>query len=72
MNKEYWKKWWAAALVRALRTMAQVACGSFTVDMAFFEVDWRRVVSVAIVSAIYSLLTSLSGLPEVEEAHDTK
>lgn len=72
MNKEYWKKWWKAAVVRALRTMAQTACGLFTVDAAFFEVDWRRVVSVAIVSAIYSLLTSVSGLPEVEEAHDTK
>lgn len=72
MNKEYWKKWWKAALVRALRTMAQVACGSFTVDAAFFEVDWRRVVSVAIVSGIYSLLTSVSGLPEVEVDHDSE
>lgn len=72
MSKEYWKKWWAAALVRAGRTMAQTACGLFTVDMAFFEVDWRRVVSVAIVSAIYSLLTSVSGLPEVEADHDTE
>lgn len=72
MNKEYWKKWWKAALVRALRTMAQTACGLFTVDAAFFEVDWRRVVSVAIVSGIYSLLTSVSGLPEVEETHDTR
>lgn len=72
MNKEYWKKWWKAAMVRACRTMAQTACGLFTVDAAFFEVDWRRVVSVAIVSGIYSLLTSVSGLPEVEEEHDTK
>lgn len=72
MNKEYWKKWLKAALVRMVRTMAQTALSLFTVDKAFFEVDWRYVVSVSVVAGIYSLLTSVTGLPEVEEAHDTK
>lgn len=58
-------EWWQAAGVRALRTAAQVAAGMFTVGAALNEVDWLNIVSVATVAAIYSLITSLAGLPEV-------
>lgn len=60
-------EWFKAALVRMVRTMAQTALGMFTVGKAFNEVDWRYVASVAIVSGIYSLLTSVAGLPEVKD-----
>lgn len=66
-------EWFKAALVRALRTMAQTALGMFTVGMAMEEVKWTYVASVAVVSGIYSLLTSVAGLPEVQndsERHD--
>lgn len=59
-------KWWKAAGVRAVKTFAQTAAGLFTVGMALNEVDWTYVASVAAVSAVYSLLTSLAGLPEVK------
>lgn len=65
-EKEYWLKLFKAALIRAIRTMAQTALGMFTVGMAMEEVKWSYVASVALVSGIYSLITSIAGLPEVE------
>lgn len=66
MSKEYWIKWIKAAAVRAVRTMAQTALGMFTVGMAVEEVKWSYVASVSLVSGVYSLITSIAGLPEVE------
>ena len=57
--------WLRAALIRAVKTMAQTALGMITIGMGTAEVDWRYVASVAIVAGIYSLLTSVAGLPEV-------
>lgn len=64
-NKEYWKKWTAAAAVRALKTCAQTAVGMITVGAAMKDLDWAFIGSVAVVAGIYSLLTSVAGLPEV-------
>ncbi len=61
------KKWWKAAGIRALKTMAQTAVSLITVGATLTEVDWKTVASVSIVAAILSLLTSLAGLPEVGE-----
>ena len=65
-DKGYWMKWFQAAGIRAIRTMAQTALGMFTVGLAVEEVRWSYVASVAFVSGIYSLITSIAGLPEVE------
>lgn len=65
-NKEYWLQWIKAAGIRALRTFAQVAASMFTIGLALNEVNWLLVGSVSLTAAIYSLLTSLAGLPEVE------
>ena len=67
-DKEYWMKWFKAAGIRAVKTMAQTALGMFTVGMAAEEVKWSYVASVAVVAGIYSLITSIAGLPEVESA----
>lgn len=75
MSKEYWLKWLKAAMIRAIRTMAQTALGMFTVGMAVEEVKWSYVASVAVVSGVYSLITSIAGLPEVESEdtyHDSE
>ena len=66
-NKEYWKKWAVAAGVRAVKTMAQTALSLLTVGVAVEEVSWLNVASVALVAGIYSLITSIAGLPEVDE-----
>lgn len=59
-----WKKWFRAAGIRALKTFAQTAVSMVTVGQAFLEVNWINVLSVAGVSAVVSMLTSLGGLPE--------
>lgn len=61
-------KWWKAALIRAIKTAAQVALGMMTVGMAASEIDWLNMASVSAVAALYSLITSLAGLPEVDDA----
>lgn len=58
-------EWLKAAGIRAIKTVAQTALGMITVGMAFEEVKWTYVCSVSFVAGIYSLLTSVAGLPEV-------
>lgn len=62
------KRWWEAALIRAIKTMAQVAVGFITVGAAINEINWPYMASVTAVSGVYSLLTSVAGLPEVKLA----
>lgn len=65
-------EWWKAAGVRAIKTAAQVVLGMITVGMAASEIDWINVASVAAVAAVYSLVTSLAGIPEVSEEGDSE
>ena len=71
-KKRYWGDWWKAALIRAVRTIAQTAVGMIAVGAGLHEVNWIYVGSVSITAGILSLLTSLTGLPEVkpEEKED--
>ena len=63
---EKFKKWIKAAGVRALKTFAQTAASLITVGALISEVDWALVFSSAAVALVYSLLTSVAGLPEIE------
>ena len=56
-----------AALVRALRTVAQTAAATIGTAVMISEVDWRMVVSAALLAGALSLLTSVAGLPEAQE-----
>lgn len=67
MNKEYIKKWFKAAGVRALKTVAQTAVATIGTSMFIDEVNWIAVVSASLLSGVLSLLTSVAGLPEVDE-----
>lgn len=60
------KKWMKAAVVRAVKSMAQSAVATIGVSTTIGTVDWKVVVSTAIVTGILSLLTSVAGIPEVE------
>ena len=62
----YWKQWFKAAGIRAVKTMAQTALSLFSVGQVFSEVPWQVIVSASVVAGVYSLLTSVAGLPEVE------
>ena len=59
-------KWVKAAGLRAIRTFAQALAGFITVGVAINEIDWPYILSVSAVSAIYSVVTSVAGLPEVK------
>lgn len=61
-----WMKWIRAAGIRALKTFAQTAASLITVGALISEVQWKMVFSAAAVAAVYSLLTSLAGLPELD------
>lgn len=61
------KKWIAAAGVRALKTVAQTAVATIGTSMALSEVNWTLVASASILAGILSLLTSVAGLPELKE-----
>ena len=61
------KKWIKAASIRAVKTMAQTAIATIGVSSTLGTVDWITVASTAILSGILSILTSVAGLPEVEQ-----
>lgn len=68
-----WKEWLKAALIRAVRTFAQTFAGCIAVGAAVEEVQWLRAASVSFVAFVLSILTSLTGLPEVKkEPYETQ
>lgn len=61
------KKWFKAAGIRALKTFAQTSVSMLTVGQALMDIGWLDVASVSAVAAIISILTSIAGIPEVDE-----
>ena len=61
------KKWFKAALIRALKTVAQSAIATIGTTAMLSEVDWVIVTSTALLAGLLSILTSIAGLPEVKE-----
>lgn len=66
-NREYWIKWAKAAGVRAAKTVAQTAVATIGTTAVMGDVNWIAVGSAAALAGVLSLLTSVAGLPEVEE-----
>lgn len=59
------KKWFKAAAVRAIKTVAQTAIATIGTSAVICEVDWLMVLSASALSGVLSILTSIAGLPEV-------
>jgi hypothetical protein len=56
-----------AALIRALRTVAQTAVATIGTSAVLSAVDWKMVASASVLAGILSILTSIAtGLPEVD------
>lgn len=61
------KKWVKAALIRAVKTVAQTAVATIGTSAAMTEVDWTFCLSASLLAGLVSILTSVAGLPEVSE-----
>ena len=60
-------KWWKAAGVRAVRTVAQTAIGIIGASVVLSDVNSVSVTSASVLAGVLSLLTSVAGLPEIKE-----
>lgn len=68
MNNLISKNWWSASLNRMIRTVAQTAIATIGTSAVMGDVNWIMVGSSALLAGILSLLTSIAGLPEVNNA----
>lgn len=66
-NKEKVIKWFKCAGIRAIKTLAQAAIATIGTSVAMGDVNWALVGSTSLLAGILSLLTSVAGLPELEE-----
>ena len=66
MKVSYWKEWWKAAGIRAIKTLCQTAIALIGTTAVMEQVSWIAVGSASLLAAILSLLTSLAGLPELD------
>lgn len=59
---------WKAAVIRAIRTIAQTAIATIGTAAVLSDVNWIMVLSASALSGILSILTSIvTGLPEVND-----
>ena len=69
MNKsEATKLWFKAAGIRAIKTVCQTAIATIGTAVVLTDVNWVAVASASVLAGVLSLLTSLTGLPEVDAA----
>ena len=61
------KEWIKCAGIRAIKTVAQTAIAMIGTSVVIGDVNWIAVGSASLLAGILSLLTTLAGLPEVEE-----
>lgn len=62
-----WEKWFKAAGIRAIKTVAQTAVATIGTSAVMGDVNWLMVGSASLLAGILSMLTSVAGLPEVHE-----
>ena len=61
------KSWTRAAVIRMVKTICQTAIAMIGTAVVMSDVDWRMTLSASLLAGILSVLTSLAGLPEVDD-----
>lgn len=64
---DYVARWFKAAGIRALRTVAQTALATIGTSAMLSDVNWKMVISASVLAGLVSMLMSITGLPEVKE-----
>lgn len=64
------KEWIKAAGIRAVKTIAQTAIATIGTSAVLDEVNWLVVGSAAVLSGLLSILTSITGLPELKKEEE--
>ena len=59
------KEWFKCEGIRAIKTVAQTAVATIGTAVAMGDVNWVLVGSASALAGVLSLLTSVAGLPEV-------
>ncbi len=59
--------WIRAAGIRAIKTFAQTMLATIGTTAVIEAVNWKVVLSASLLAALLSVLTSIAGLPEVED-----
>lgn len=70
MSKKKFLTWLKAACIRAIKTVAQTAIATIGTSAIISEVNWVIVGSSALLAGILSLLTSVTGLPEIKDEEE--
>lgn len=60
-------QWFKAAAIRAIKTFAQTMIATIGTSAIIEDVNWTVVISASVLAALLSILTSVAGLPEVED-----
>ena len=61
------KRWLKAAGARSVKTMAQSALALLPASAMITAVDWKVVIGTAALAGVASMLTSVAGLPELDD-----
>lgn len=65
--------WLKAAIIRAIRTIAQTMVASIGTAVVLTDIDWGYILSASVVAGILSLLTSVAtGLPEADAEDEAR
>lgn len=70
MKKYDLKQWAKAAGIRAVKTVAQTAVATIGTAAVMQEVNWIMIISASALAGVVSILTSVAGLPELEEVEE--
>lgn len=66
------KDWLKAALIRAVRTIAQTFVAMIAGGVVFSDINWGYTASASLFAGVVSVAMSIAGLPEIDCEKENK